>query len=184
MYALMLQVTLVATALFDLDARETGRLLVSMMLAMVITSPIAGRSPIGSAHGVALAGSVGAGGSSLSPGRPHRAGEGAAPIVLLGVGLGSPHPPLRVRRIAVGSPLAGTAAGIGSTMRYLGGITGVAVISVMLDVRGTRAEVVSDHRTLMTVFAGALLIGLVCAALLPGRIAVAQSQAEDVQSGI
>jgi uncharacterized membrane protein YedE/YeeE len=71
---------------------------------------------------------------------------------------------------AVGADLAGMAAGIGSTMRYLGGIVGVAVMSVLLDVHGTRAEVVAEHRTLMVVFGGALLFGLLCSAFLPGRV--------------
>jgi hypothetical protein len=42
---------------------------------------------------------------------------------------------------------------------------------VLLDVHGTRAEVISDHRTLMAVFAGVLVAALACAALLPGRSA-------------
>ena len=45
--------------------------------------------------------------------------------------------------------LAGMAAGIGSTMRYLGGIIGVAVLSLLLDVHGTRADVVSEHGDLV-----------------------------------
>ena len=43
MYSLLFQIPLVAVALFDLEARETGRLLVAMMLAMVVTSLVAGR---------------------------------------------------------------------------------------------------------------------------------------------
>ena len=96
--------------------------------------------------------------------------EQLAPLVLLGIGLGLTAPAAQSASMsAVAWDLAGTAAGIGATMRYLGGIIGVAVMSVLLDVHGTRAEVISDHRTLMAVFAGALLVGLACAALLPGR---------------
>ena len=173
MYALMLQVTLVAAALFDLDARGTGRLIVSMMLAMVITSPVAGRlTDHFGARPLALAGSVSAllGIATLAWIDLTAPGQLAPPLVLLGIGLGLTMPAAQSASMsAVGWGLAGTAAGVGATMRYLGGIIGIAVMSVLLDVDGTRAEVVSDHRTLMAVFAGALLVGLVCAALLPGR---------------
>jgi MFS family permease len=176
MYALMLQVTLVATALFDLDARETGRLLVSMMLAMVITSPVAGRlSDHVGPRLIALAGSVSGllGLATLAWVDLTAPEQLAPPMVLLGIGLGLTAPAAQSASMsAVGWELAGSAAGIGATMRYLGGIVGVAVMSVLLDVHGTRAEVISDHRTLVAVFAGPLVVGLACAALLPGRTRV------------
>jgi MFS family permease len=173
MYALMLQVTLVAAALFELDARGTGRLIVSMMLAMVITSPIAGRltDRVGP-RSIALAGSVSgllglAGLAWIDLTAPEQL---AVPLVLMGIGLGLTAPAAQSASMsAVARRLAGTAAGLGATMRYLGGIIGVAVLSVLLDVHGTRAEVISEHRVLMAVYAGALLVGLACAALLPGR---------------
>ena len=175
MYALILQVTLVAAALFDLDARATGRLIVSMMLAMVITSPIAGRltDHLG-ARSIAVAGSVsGLLGIGMLAWIDMTSPEQLAPpLVLLGIGLGLTAPAAQSASMAaVAWGLAGTAAGIGATMRYLGGIVGVAVMSVLLDVHGTRAEVISDHRTLMAVFAVALVVSLACAALLPGRSA-------------
>ena len=173
MYALIFQIALVATALFDLEARGTGRLIVSMMLAMVITSPVAGRltDHLGP-RSIAVAGSVVAmlGVAGLAWIDLTAPGQLTLPMVLLGVGLGLTTPAAQSASMtAVRLDLAGMAAGIGSTMRYLGGIVGVAVMSLLLDVHGTRAEVVSDHRTLMVVFSGALLVGLFSAALLPGR---------------
>ncbi len=175
MYALMLQVTLVAAALFDLDARATGRLIVSMMLAMVITSPIAGRltDHVG-ARSIAVAGSVSGllGIGALAWIDLTAPEQLAPPLVLLGIGLGLTAPAAQSASMsAVARGLAGTAAGIGATMRYLGGIVGVAVMSVLLDVNGTRAEVISDHRTVMAAFAVVLVVALACAALLPGRSA-------------
>ena len=188
MYALLFEIPLIAKELFDLGARGTGQLLVSLMLAMVIVSPVGGRlvDRVG-ARAVALAGSVAAltGVVALARVDLTAVGDVVVPLALLGAGLGLATPAAQsASTSAIPADHAGMAAGVGSTMRYLGGLTGVAVMSVLLDVSGTRAAVVSEHRTLMTVFAGALLIGLVCAALLPGRIAVAKSQAEDVQSGI
>ncbi|HET9422720.1 MAG TPA: MFS transporter [Nocardioides sp.] len=173
MYALVFQVPLVAVALFDLDARETGRLLVAMMLAMVVMSPIAGRlSDRFGARPIALAGSVAAllGVAGLAWIELTESEQLAPPLALIGLGLGLTTPAAQSASMnAVRPELAGMAAGIGSTMRYLGGIVGVAIMSLLLDTHGTRAEVISEHRTLMVVFGVVLLVGLACAALLPGR---------------
>ena len=171
MYALLFEVPLVAHDLLDLGARRTGQLLVSLMLAMVLVSPVAGRladrlgartvAVAGSL--VALAGVVGLAVTDLTA--PVQI---AVPLGLLGVGLGLTTPAAQSASIsAAPGEQAGMAAGIGSTMRYLGGLAGVAVMSLLLDVSGSRSAVVGEHRTLMVVFAGALLVGLLCAALLP-----------------
>lgn len=187
MYALLFEVPLIAQELFDLDARGTGQLLVSLMLAMVVVSPIGGRlvDRVG-ARTVAVAGSVVALAGIVGLARVDltAAGQVAVPLALLGAGLGLATPAAQSASITA-APVehAGMAAGVGSTMRYLGGLTGVAVMTVLLDVSGTRAAVVAEHRTLMMLFAGSLLVGLVCAALLPARGAVARPHDEDVQSG-
>jgi MFS family permease len=173
MYSIVFEVPLVAAALFDLDASATGRLLLSMMLAMVVTSLVAGRlTDRYGAQLLALAGSVFAlagiglmGWISLSS-----ADQMAPALTLLGIGIGLTSPAAQSASMsAIGPELAGMAAGVGSTMRYLGGIIGVAVLSLMLDVHVPRADLVAEHRLLMAVFAGALVLGLVCAALLPSR---------------
>lgn len=188
MYALLFEVPLIAQELFGLGARGTGQLLAAFMLAMVIVSPVGGRlvDRIG-ARAVALAGSVAALTGIVAFARVDltAVSQVVVPLALLGAGLGLATPAAQsASTTAAPAEHAGMAAGISSTMRYLGGLTGVAVLSVLLDVSGTRAAVVSEHRTLMTVFAGALLIGLVCATLLPGRTAVGEPQDEDVQSNI
>lgn len=181
MYALLFEVPLIAEDLLDLGARATGQLLVSLMLAMVLVSPLAGRlvDRIG-ARAVAVAGSLAtlAGIVVLAGVDLTTTGQVAMPLALLGIGLGLATPAAQSASIAaISGEHAGMAAGIGSTMRYLGGLIGVAVMSVLLDVSGTRDAVVSDHRTLMAFFAGALGVGLVCAALLPGRRAVDEMRA-------
>ena len=176
MYALLFQVPLVAVALFDLDPRATGRLLVAMMLAMVVMSPVAGRlSDRYGARPVAIAGSIAAllGVAGLGWTDLNAASRLAPPLALVGVGIGLATPAAQSASMSAVRPeLAGMAAGIGSTMRYLGGIVGVAVMSLVLDVHGTRAQVIAEHRMLMIVFGGALLLGLACAALLPSRAAI------------
>lgn len=173
MYALIFELPLVAGDLFDLDARETGRLLVSMMLAMVVVSPVAGRlaDRVGP-RAVAVAGSlVGLlGVADLARIDLTSSDDLRIPMILLGIGLGLTSPPAQTASMnAVEPALAGMAAGVSSTMRYLGGIVGVAVMSLLLDVDGNRSDVISEHRSLMGVFIGALAVGLLCAVLLPGR---------------
>jgi EmrB/QacA subfamily drug resistance transporter len=174
MYALVFEVPLIAEDLFDLGARETGQLLVALTFAMVVVSPVAGRlvDRIG-ARAVAVAGSVAvfAGIVALATVALTATWQVALPLALLGVGLGLATPAAQSASItAAPADQAGMAAGIASTMRYLGGLVGVGLMSVLLDVSGDRSEVVSEHRTLMVVFAAVLLVGLVCAALLPGRV--------------
>ena len=61
------------------------------------------------------------------------------------------------------------AAGVSSTMRYLGGVTGIALLGRLLDLQGSDAAVRDSHYTVAVVFTGVLIIGLACAVLLPGR---------------
>ena len=186
MYALVFEIPLIAEELLDLHARGTGQVLVSLMLAMVVVSPIAGRlvDRVG-ARVVAVTGSVAALAGIVVLARVELTTslQLAVPLAMLGIGLGLATPAAQSASItAAPGDHAGMAAGVGSTMRYLGGLVGVAVLSVLLDVHGTRSDVVSEHRTLMVVFVGALLVGLVCAVLLPGR-ATAQTVVEEVPSG-
>jgi MFS family permease len=171
MYALLFEVPLVAHDLLDLGARGTGQVLVSLMLAMVLVSPVAGRlaDRVG-ARTVAVTGSLVAiaGIVALAVTDLTAPVQIAGPLALLGIGLGLTTPAAQSASIsAAPGEQAGMAAGIGSTMRYLGGLAGVAVMSLVLDVSRSRSDVLGEHRTLMVVFAGALVVGLLCAMLLP-----------------
>jgi MFS family permease len=171
MYALLFEVPLVAHDLLDLGARGTGQVLVSLMLAMVLVSPVAGRlaDRVG-ARTVAVTGSLVAiaGIVTLAVTDLTAPVQIAGPLALLGIGLGLTTPAAQSASIsAAPGEQAGMAAGIGSTMRYLGGLVGVAVMSLVLDVSRSRSDVIGEHRTLMVVFAGALVVGLLCAMLLP-----------------
>ena len=147
------------------------------MLAMVVVSPVGGRlvDRVG-ARPMAVAGSVSAlvGVVALAVVDLTAVAQLSVPLVLLGLGLGLATPAAQSASITAAPPdRAGMAAGVGSTMRYLGGLTGVALMSVLLDLGAGRAAVVDEHHTLMLVFVGALVVGLVCAALLPGRVGIA-----------
>ncbi|MDF2967187.1 MAG: permease of the major facilitator superfamily [Nocardioidaceae bacterium] len=173
MYALLFEIPLVLGALFPLDARQTGRLLVFFLLAMVGASVVAGRlTDRFGARPVALAGTlIGLAGIGALLAAPlESAGQMRAPLVLLGVGLGLANPAAQAASLAhVSRERSGMAAGVSSTMRYLGGIVGVAILGRVLDSDGSRASVIAQHHALLAVFVAVLLSGLVCVRFLPGH---------------
>ena len=97
-------------------------------------------------------------------------GEVRLPLALLGIGLGLCGPAAQTASLSAIAPhQSGMAAGVSSTMRYLGGVAGIALLGRLLDVQGTSADLRDSHHTVLTVFTCVLIAGLVCAALLPGR---------------
>jgi len=173
MYALLFEIPLVLEELFHLDAGETGRVIVFMMLAMVVTSTVAGRltdrlgpRPLGIAGGLVCLSGVGA----LALGPLDAAGDVRVPLALLGVGIGLANPAAQTASMAgIARADSGMAAGIGSTMRYLGGIIGVATLGRGLDLSGTRADILAQHHLLLVIFGGVLVLAVGCAALLGPR---------------
>lgn len=175
MYALLFELPLVLTRLFSLDAAATGRLLAFLTVAMVVMSLVAGAltdrfGPRPVALGGALlclAGLVVLERSGLSAPDDVR-----VPLALLGAGIGLSSPAAQTASLsAVPSGQSGMAAGVGSTVRYLGGIAGIALLARALDVDGTREQVLAEHRAVLVVFAVVLVASAVCAAALPGRVA-------------
>lgn len=173
MYALLFELPLVLEALFDLGARETGQLLICLMVAMVLMSLVAGRltERLGPRN-LAVSGSLACltGMAILLTGDLDAAGEVRLPLALLGIGLGLCGPAAQTASLSAIAPQqSGMAAGVSSTMRYLGGVAGIALLGRLLDLQGGAAVVRDSHHTVVTVFSGVLVLGLVCAALLPGR---------------
>ena len=175
MYALVFEVPLLLEDRFDIGARDTGQLLIWLMVAMVITSLAAGRitHSLGpkvlavSGSLVALAGLVVLHAVDLSS-----PGQVRLPLALLGVGLGLCGPAAQTASLSTIRPeRSGMAAGVSSTMRYLGGVAGIAFIGRALDLGSSRAAVLSEHHVVVEVFIGVLVLGLVAAALLPGGAA-------------
>ncbi|WP_322937066.1 MFS transporter [Nocardioides bizhenqiangii] len=173
MYALLFELPLVLVRLFDVSAGETGRLLIFLMVAMVLMSLVAGRltEHLGP-RTLAVAGSLVCLGGMviLLTGDLDAAGEVRLPLTLLGIGLGLCGPAAQSASLsAIARDQSGMAAGVSSTMRYLGGVTGIALLGRLLDVQGSDAAVHTSHHTVTAVFTGVLIVGLGCAALLPGR---------------
>ena len=173
MYTLVFELPQVLRALLAVDAATTGRLLVTMMAATVATSVVAGRlvDRLG-ARIVAVTGSVAclAGVGVLAASGLTTPGQVLVPLVLLGLGIGLATPAAQSASLgAVDRRDSGMAAGVNSTMRYLGGIIGVAILGRSLDLAGDRTRILAEHHGMVAVFGAALAIGLACAITLPGR---------------
>jgi hypothetical protein len=69
------------------------------------------------------------------------------PLALIGAGLGLSSPAAQSASLsAAASSQSGMAAGVASTMRYLGAVAGIAVLGRVLDLDGSRARVLAEHR--------------------------------------
>lgn len=173
MYALVFEVPLVVDHRFHLGPERTGRLLIFLMLAMVFTSLLAGR--LTDRFGPRPLGLLGVltclAGLLLMRVMPlDAATDLRLPLALLGIGLGLANPAAQAASLASISPSdSGMAAGVGSTMRYLGGVVGVAILGRSLDFAGSSADVEAGHHLLLGIFVGVLVVTVGCAALLGRR---------------
>ena len=173
MYALLFELPLVLDDLFELNAQAIGQLLTFLTVAMVAMSLLAGRltdrlgpRPVALAGALlCLVGLLVLDRSGLST-----PGDVRIPLVLLGAGLGLSSPAAQSASLSAVAPgQSGMAAGVASTMRYLGAVIGIALLGRLLDLDGSRAQVLAEHRAVLAVFAVTLIGSLVCAAVLPRR---------------
>ncbi len=170
MYALLFEIPLLLDARFDLSASRIGQLLVFMMIAMVITSLAAGRlidqlgwRPLAVSGTLLCIVAVGL----MRVGSLNDPDELRLPLALLGIGIGLANPAAQTASLAgVAGPSSGMAAGVSSTMRYLGGVAGVVVLGSVLNLSGSRSSVLAEHHHILTVFVFVLAAGVACAAML------------------
>lgn len=170
LYTLIFEVPQLTHALFGLDAQATGRLLLFLTLALAATSLVAGR--LVDAYGarpVALVGTaVCLGAVAVLRFRdPVHAGDLRLPLALLGAGVGLANPAAQTASLSgVSGERSGMAAGVNSSMRYLGGIAGIAILGRTLDLHGARATVIASHHAVLLGFVVVLLASLLCSALV------------------
>lgn len=173
MYALLFEVPLLLHALFGLGAARIGQLLVFMMITMVISSLVAGRladqfgpRPLAVSGTLVCILAV----ALMRVGSLTDSSELRLPLALIGLGIGLANPAAQSAALAgVASRASGMAAGVSSTMRYVGGVAGVAVLGSLLDLDGSRLTMLAEHRSILSVFLCVLAAGLVCAVLLAPR---------------
>lgn len=170
MVALLFEIPMLLDALFSLDAEGTGQLLAFMMLTMVTSSLAAGwlTDRLGS-RPVAVTGTLACivAIALMRVNALSIPGDLRVPLALLGLGLGLATPAAQSAALAgVAGRMSGMAAGVGSTVRYLGGIVGVALLVRVVDPAVAPAQLLHDHRTILTVCLGVLVAGFLCAVLL------------------
>jgi EmrB/QacA subfamily drug resistance transporter len=155
-------------------AKEVGRVLFVMMIATFVTSPIGGRlvDRIG-ARATAFAGLVPMLIGVLWLGRATALQvpfDAAPALVLMGIGIGLSGAPSQASAMAsVPAARAGMAAGATSTMRYLGGVLSILMLSAILgSAHGTVS--IAAHETAGTAFAIAAALATLASLALPGRL--------------
>lgn len=175
MYSTIFELPQVAGRLFRVEPRDVGGTLLAMMGTMVVVSPLAGRaSDRFGPRAVALLGcSLALAGMLLLAARPLGAIADAIPaLMLLGAGLGLSSAPSQSAAMSdVPRDKSGMAAGLTSTMRYIGGIAGLTVLGLVLTDDPAAAVVRREHTTAVSIYCAALVLTLGCAWLLPGRAA-------------
>ena len=173
MYTLLFELPQVSARLFGSSRESVGSVLSAMMISMVITAPLAGRlSERFGARALTLCGCLsGALGIVLLGVLPFAQLSAALPgLILLGLGLGLASAPAQAAAMsAVPREQSGMAAGLTSTLRYLGGVAGLAILGGIQSDQHDVAIVLSEHHNALWVFGAALLAAAGCAALLPAR---------------
>lgn len=155
-------------------AGATGRALLGMMLGMVVCSPLGARlsERVGPRLAAALGLSLcGVGVHLLGDGARLRVPSDALPaLVLMGVGLGLSSSPAQAASIAgVPREQAGMAAGVTATLRYLGGIAGIAVLGALGN-GATPEALLAQHHRAGVIFTGVLALAVALSMGLPGRV--------------
>lgn len=169
MYGLLFELPQLFRATQGTSPEAMGHTLFAMMLAMFVSAPIGGRlnDRIG-ARRAALLGiaSLWAGCAWLL--LPSALASPAAcvpPLVLVGAGVGLSGAPSQAAALsAVPRESAGMAAGVQSTLRYLGGVLSITLLSSIT------ADAAVDwhvHRVLLGAFVAALTVALALCLALP-----------------
>jgi MFS family permease len=170
MYPLLFQLPVFFDRVRHLGARSMGQALLALTVAMMAGSVVGGR----------LTESIGARVQTLVGSLLALAGlwwfadleSVLAPIdvmpgmLLIGAGVGVTSPPAQAASMStVGREQAGMAAGVVSTLRYIGGVAGIAALGVLL----RDSASVAAHQRPIVVYAGALVAATTLSLMLPGR---------------
>lgn len=172
MYTLLLSVPLLLAGRSGASSSQTGLVLSSLSVPMILFAPVGGR--LADRFGRRLPTSAGLAlvvGGTLSPAL---IGAGIAlpalipSLALVGAGLGLSMPGLQATAVeSVASRQAGVAAGVFSTSRYLGSIVGAAVLVAFLGADGSDVGGLASVFVIVLVAAG--LATLVSFGLGPRR---------------
>jgi EmrB/QacA subfamily drug resistance transporter len=170
-YGLLFQLPFFFARVFGASSIETGRSLLALMAMVILLSPVSGwiSHRIGP-RATVLTGAVFAvaGVSLLAFGPSTTLGAVLPALAMFGIGLGLSSAPSQAAAMnAVAAHQGGMAAGLMTTLRYLGGACGVAVLGLVL--RGEADTSLFHHRTAMAIFAASLALSALASLGLPER---------------
>jgi MFS family permease len=173
MYALLFQLPFLLKQWYGLGPGQTGQVLLIMTLFMVFFSPVGGR--LGDRFGARAATLCGLLCSILGMAMLLVTTASASvlwlsvSLALAGSGIGTVTGPAQSAAMsAVPSAQSGVAAGVLSSMRYLGGIAGITVISVVL-VDLDPVILLAQNEFCFGIYIAVYGFAIVLALLLPGR---------------
>jgi len=173
MYALLFQLPFLFREWYLLDPGQTGQILLIMMIFMVFLAPVGGRmgehfgvrSTILSGLCVSITGLI-----MLL----YTAGSTALlwipiSLALVGSGIGMVTGPAQSAALSAVLPeQSGVAAGILSTMRYLGGIAGITIISTIL-IDTDPAGILQQNKICFGIYIGVYVFAFLLALTIPRR---------------
>jgi MFS family permease len=174
MYAMLFQLPIFFDKVRRLEHGAIGPALLALTLAMVVASVLGGR--LSERIGARLQVLVGSLLALTGLWWLHDFSAIESPtdvipgLLLMGTGIGLSSPPAQAASMsAAPKEHSGMAGGVLSTMRYIGGVAGIAVLGALL----TDATSVESHGSPVFVYAGALAAAAALSLLLPGRISKA-----------
>ncbi len=173
MYALLFQLPFLLIGWYQLVPLTIGQILLTMTISMVLFSSIGGRmaewlgarttvlsglfiSLIGMIMLLVTTGSATLWWMSIS-------------LAWVGGGIGMVMGPAQAAALSAISPeQSGVASGVLSTMRYLGGVAGITIISTVLT-DADPAAMLEQNKLCFGIYVGVYLFALLLALMLPGR---------------
>lgn len=171
MYALLFQLPFLLKTRYLLEPASIGQLLLIMMIFMVFLAPAGGRmgehfgvrNTILSGLCVSIAGLI----MLLYTTGSHALLWMPVSLALVGSGIGMVTGPAQSAALsAVPAEQSGVAAGILSTMRYLGGIAGITIISTIL-ISTDPAGILQQNKICFGIYIGVYVFALLLALAIP-----------------
>jgi MFS family permease len=171
MYALLFQLPFLLKEWYHVDAQTIGQILLTMTLFMVFFSPVGGRlSEFLGTRTTVLSGLVVSllGMTMLL----YTTGSSALTwmyfsLAWVGGGIGIVMGPAQAAALSVVPPeQSGAAAGVLSTMRYLGGVAGITIISTILTASDP-ATMLEQNRLCFAIYTGVFMFAVLLAFALP-----------------
>jgi MFS family permease len=157
MYALLFQLPFLLKAWYLLDPAKTGQILLIMMIFMVFLNTIFSGLCVSIAGLIMLLYTTGSPALLWMP----------VSLALVGSGIGMVTGPAQSAALsAVPAEQSGVAAGILSTMRYLGGIAGITIISTIL-ISTDPAGILQQNKICFGIYIGVYVFALLLALAIP-----------------